>query len=81
MTRRRVAVCESVVDAHVFEVPSHVSLEEPFYLLVVELRIYEDRSDIRFYDVRKALRGTLASCPQADSSGAITLGGFFVVVQ
>ena len=60
------AVCESVVDAHVFEVPSDVSLEEPFYLIVVEFRIYKDRSDIRFYDVRKALRGRLASYAKVD---------------
>ena len=40
------AVCEGVVNAHVFEIPSNMSIEKPLYSLVVELGVYEDRSNI-----------------------------------
>lgn len=47
----RVAVGKGVVDAHVFEEPADVGLEEAFDLLEVEFGVDEDGADVRLYDI------------------------------
>ena len=49
-------VCESIIDTHIFEKPANVSIEEAFNFLVVELRVDENSTYVRFYDIGKTLR-------------------------
>lgn len=44
-------VGKGVVDAHVFEEPSDVCLEEPLDFFVIKFGVYEDGSDVSFDDI------------------------------
>lgn len=51
----------TIVYGHVFEIGLHVLVEESLYLVVVEVRVDEDRPNIRFNYVRKTLYSFLVT--------------------
>ena len=51
------AVGESVVNGHVFEVMTNMGFEKAFDFGEVEFRIYEDGTNVGFDDVGKTLHG------------------------
>ncbi len=51
-----VVVCKGVVDAHIFEEPSDVHVEEALHFLVIELGVDKEGADVRFDNVRQTLR-------------------------
>lgn len=53
-------VGEFVVDGHVFEEPADVVVEEALDFFEVELRVYENSTNVRFDNVGKGLVGLLA---------------------
>lgn len=58
----RVMVGKSIVNGQVFEEPADMVIKEPFDLRIVEFRVYEDGTEVRFDDIRETLwRGLVSS--------------------
>ena len=52
----RVIVSECIIDRHVLEEPADVLFEEAFNLAIIEFRVHEDGTQVRFYNIRETLR-------------------------
>lgn len=49
------SIRECIVDAHILEVPLDMGFEETFHLLVIELGVNKDCSNVRFDNIWKYL--------------------------
>lgn len=52
----RMIVSERIIDRHVLEEPTDVLVEEAFNLSIIEFRVHEDGTQVRFYYIRETLR-------------------------
>ena len=53
-------VGEFVIDGHILKEPADMVVEKALHFFEVELRVYENSTNVRFDDVRKSLMGLLA---------------------
>ena len=89
MTYNWMTICKSVIDRHIFKEPADVIIEEALDFRKVELRVDEDGTKIRFYDVGETLWGLRLAWRLCVSWGHMekrkeadhTFGGFRVAVQ